>query len=245
MIRVALCMFVLAMPAFAIEPSGAPKHLNEAVKLVQTLKLKNTHYNHGEPEVRWKGLDGAQESVVHTDCSGFLDALFAKCYGCKRSDFKRWLGKNRPTADCYHDAIVKQNGFENIPAIKDVRPGDLLAVKYLTNKPDTGHVMLVAGAPKKMPALQPLVPGTEQWEVRIIDCSKSGHGPTDTRHRRGKTGKDHTGLGEGVLRIYVHKGGTDNGRIAGWAWSTRKISRFLDPKEEDLVIGRLKSELLP
>ncbi len=245
MIRVVVCMFLATVPVIAVEPSGEPKHLNDAVKLVRSLRLANTHYNHGEPDVRWKGDKGVRESLVHTDCSGFMDALFARCYGYDRADYLRWFGKKRPTADTYHDAIVKENGFENIHSIQNLQPGDLLAVKYLTKRTDTGHVMLAAGAPKRISARGPMVENTEQWKVRIIDCSKSGHGLSDTRHHRGIDGKDHTGLGVGYLRIYVYTQGPDAGHIAGWSWSTRPKSPFLAPSDEDLVVGRLKSEFNP
>jgi hypothetical protein len=76
----------------------------------------------------------------------------------------------------------------------------------------------------------------EQWEVSIIDSSHSGHGPTDTRHAKGKDGKDHDGLGEGELRLYADS----QGHITGFSWSTASASKFIQPSEEHAVVGRLK-----
>jgi hypothetical protein len=95
--------------------------------------------------------------------------------------------------------------------------------------------MLVAAVPVRIKAHKPFMSGTEQWEVAVIDSSMSGHGPSDTRHAKGKDGKDHPGLGRGVLRIY-----TDHqGRVAGFTWSTLGVSKIKDPADEHLVIGRL------
>ena len=135
----------------------------------------------------------------------------------------------------YHDTIVAQKGFTRIEIVGNIKPGDFLAVKYLTRKDNTGHIMLVAGLPKKMAATKPIEPDSEQWAIKIIDCSQSGHGTTDTRHKKGANGKDHSGLGEGILRLYSNKDGT----IAGWTWSTLDASTFQKPKDEHLVIGRL------
>ncbi len=98
--------------------------------------------------------------------------------------------------------------------------------------------MLVADRPRRMAAKEPSIAGTIQWEVTIIDSSESGHGPTDTRHKKGADGKDHDGLGEGVLRIYSDTAGN----VTGFAWSTQKVSKFKEPSDEHLVIGRLNRE---
>src|SRR5262249_16202954 len=115
----------------------------------------------------------------------------------------------------------------------------------LTKRADTGHIMLIAAAPQRMPSEQPIVPGTEQWRIRIIDCSMSGHGLSDTRHGKGTNGKDHNGLGEGICRIYIYSSTANAGQIAGWSWSMRAVSKFLAPQDEDLLIGRLKPDFHP
>lgn len=52
-----------------------------------------------------------------------------------------------------------------------------------------------------MSAVPPYVDGTVQWSVPVIDSSESGHGTTDTRHKRGADGRNHDGLGRGVFRL--------------------------------------------
>lgn len=239
--RTVLCVAALAATVLSDrssygEEKGSTRHLADAKELVKHLDLAHTNYEHGKGQIVWSGT---RES--HADCSGFLDELLMHSYGYDRDQFKKWFDSHRPSAARYHTAIAEQRGFHLISRLQDVQPGDVLAVKYLERKDNTGHVMLVAEAPRRMKPKQPVVEGAEQWEVPIIDSSESGHGPSDTRHKKGAGGKDHDGLGAGVLRIY-----TDNrGTIAGFTWSTLEVSKFKSPKDEHLVIGRLKTDFKP
>jgi hypothetical protein len=214
-----------------------PKHLSDARNLVKNLDLKNTSYAHGQPKVHF-----SEPYSSHTDCSGFLDALLQHSYRYTEADFAKWFGSKRPTAEKYHDAIQKGVGFKRITLMKNVRPGDILAVKYLTEKDNTGHIMIVAGEPKSRDPSEPIVKDSyRQWEVAIIDSSMSGHGSSDTRHKKGKEGKDHNGLGEGILRIYTNQ----QDQIVGFSWSTAAISKFADMETQHMVVGRLKAEFKP
>jgi cell wall-associated NlpC family hydrolase len=212
------------------------RHVATAEKLVAGLDLANTSYEHGHGTVSW-----AAPLASHTDCSGFIDHLLVHDDGFTANDFQRWFGKARPTAASYHDAVVAEKGFTQVRAVGDLRPGDLIAIKYLTRKDNTGHVMLVVEAPKRIPAGQPVVAGTEQWSVTVIDSSESGHGTTDTRHKKGEGGGDHDGLGRGVFRIYSDA----RDGVAGFSWSTLKASHFVAPEDEVLALGRLKPGFHP
>jgi hypothetical protein len=227
---------LLAGSASDAADKGPTKHLAEAQELVKRLDLKHTSYAHGEPHIVWTGT-----CESHADCSGFIDLLLTHSYGYDPDAYKKWFDSHRPSARRYHDAIVEQNGFSEIKRISDVEPGDLLAAKYLTREDNTGHMMLVARAPQRMKPRRPAIEGTEQWEVTVIDSSKSGHGASDTRHKKGMAGKDHDGLGEGVLRVYADR----QGQVAGLAWSTLDSSEFKSPRDEHLVIGRLKAGFKP
>jgi hypothetical protein len=213
-----------------------PPHLKAARAIVKNLQLENTTYEHGQPDVTFTA-----PYKCHADCSGFLDALLRHSYGYTAAQFKQWFGQERPTADCYHDAILKGELFDEIKDFKQVRPGDILAVKYQEPKEkSTGHLMLVAGPPKRLAAKDPVQAGTEQWEVPVVDSAKSGHSKSDTRHGKGAGAKDHDGLGEGVLRVYTDGGGT----IVGYTWSVTGKS-FLGQQENHMVVGRLKAKLEP
>ena len=73
----------------------------------------------------------------------------------------------------------------------------------------------------------------------MIDESKSGHGPNDTR--RGPDGKFRGGLGRGVVRLYTRADGT----LAGYAWSTFGNSKFHGDHERGLAVGRFDSSFHP
>ncbi len=212
------------------------KHLADAVDLLKHLDLRNTSYEHGAGKIGW-----TEPRECHTDCSGFVDALLIHSYAYERPAFEKWFGSRRPSAARYYDAIAAQRGFQAIARVSDIQPGDLLAVKYLTRKDNTGHVMLVAEAPRQMRPRKPLVGQSQQWSVTVLDCSQSGHGPADTRHGKGKDGKDHDGLGQGTLRLYADLQGT----FVGFTWSTLESSEFKDPNAEPLVIGRLQPNFKP
>ena len=224
----------IAVPAHA-DPNAVAR-VSAADALVDRLDLSNTDYAHGQGSVTWDGTVAS-----HTDCSGFIDHLLAHVDGYSADDFKRWFGTRRPTAERYHDAIVEGRGFAPVAKIGELQPGDVIAIKYLTRHDNTGHIMLVVEPPRKISASVPLVDGTSQWVVTVIDSSESGHGPTDTRHKRGDDGRDHVGLGRGVVRLYANA----QGEVAGFSWSTAKVSRYIAPQDEHVVLGRFVAGFRP
>ena len=86
-----------------------------------------------------------------------------------------WFRSKRPVARHYVEAIVAEKHFRRIHRLNDCLPGDIVATKYPKGNANTGHVMLVAERPRKRVASAPLVEATEQWEVKIIDCTTSPH----------------------------------------------------------------------
>lgn len=236
-IPLAAALSIAAAPfayADAADTSSARKSPLEWAKiLVREIAPENTSYRHKQGYVRWKGIGGAQAYESHTDCSGFLNALLERADGFGREDFKKWLGKGRPFAITYHDAIVKLNRFTPIERVDEIRPGDVIAIKYPDGSANTGHVMLIADFPQKHKSSKPVVDMTEQWEVKVIDSSQSGHGKTDTRRR--VDGTFGSGVGQGSLRLYA----APQGNIAGYTWSTAANSEYYDQAQRHLVIGRL------
>ena len=194
------------------------------------MRLENTSYRHGEPEVTWQG-----SCQSHADCSGFLDALLMHSYGYSRDDFKRWFDSHRPSARRYHDAIVEQRGFQQIEHLAEVQPGDVLAVKYLHRSDNTGHVMLVADPPHRIAPRRPVVRAPTSGKCRSSTVRVLATARPTPAITAGADGKDHDGLGRGVLRVYSDS----QGQVVGFSWSTAKASKFVAPDDEHLVIGRL------
>jgi hypothetical protein len=115
----------------------------------------------------------------------------------------------------------------------------VLAIKYPEGSHPTGHVLLAASRPEERRATEPVVAGTTQYEITVIDSSHTGHGPTDTRHYA--KGKFHNGVGEGLFRLYAAADGT----IAAYSWSVTKASEVFTPDRRSLVIGRLNHKVKP
>jgi hypothetical protein len=202
--------------------------------LVREVRPENTSYQHKRGVVKWKGEDGAAEYESHTDCSGLLNALLERADGLRPDDFEKWLGKRRPLAVDYFEAIQEQRNFHQITSARDVRPGDVIAIRYPPGTNDnTGHIMLIEDLPVRRKSSKPEVEETEQWEVSVIDSSESGHGRTDTR--RQPDGSFGQGVGQGILRLYTKAGG----QIVGYTWSTFANSDYYDQTVRQLVIGRL------
>ena len=76
-------------------------------------------------------------------CTLVAATSLSRSYGYDAAAYKRWFDSSRPSARRYHDAIVDGRGLTEIKNVADARPGDILAIKYLIEKNNTGHVMLV------------------------------------------------------------------------------------------------------
>jgi hypothetical protein len=232
----ACLLLLLVFSGFVAAQTKAEKTpLYWAQMLVSGLRPENTSYQHKQGFIKWKGENGVTEYESRTDCSGFLNFLLERSYALTPDDFEKWLGKRRPLAVEYFEAISQQQNFRRIQNIKDVRPDDIIAVRYPpgTNE-NTGHIMLVAEAPVHRKSTKPEVDGTDQWEVSIIDSSESGHGKTDTRHKPDATFWQ--GVGQGVLRLYTKP----SGEIVGYTWSTLSGLEHFYSTYRQLFIGRLR-----
>jgi hypothetical protein len=243
MLRKSLLVLFLAHAIALGDAPQSPKHLDDARKLLQSLKPENSKYGHEKLDVKWQGENNAAASVCFADCSYFLDALLAHSYPKYNTEaLNRWFGsKKRPLAKHYYEAIAAQKGFTRISEIGNVRAGDIIAIRYLVpNKDkDTGHSMLVVGTPKERKASAKIIDDTVQWEVPIMDMTRTGHGKRDSRLKN--NGEYTGGLGTGFLRIYAAKDGT----VAGYSWSFVANSEFHDTKVRPIAIGRLDPKFEP
>ncbi len=229
-------LLLIIWPAILSETSVKAlegSHLDLAKMLVKELKPENTSYQDKNGYVKWKGQNGANDYESHTDCSGFLTALLEQAYGFTPDYFERWLGKRRPLAKTYHEAIIGQRGFKHIQLIREVEPGDIIAIIYPAGSEYTGHIMVVAETPQGRKASKPKIEETEQWEIAVIDSDQTGHGKTDTRRR--DDGTFRSGVGEGILRVYTDR----KGQMVGYTRSTFGNSEYYDQTVRHLAIGRL------
>jgi len=232
--------FLVAVILFAmVNASGFQSIITTPLEwaelLVENIQPENTDYQHKKGTVKWQGVNGADGYESHTDCSGLLNALLERSYGLKSTDFEQWLGVRRPLAITYHYAIESKNGFARIDRISDIRPGDIIAIKYPPDADNSGHIMIVSEKPhRRTKDTEPVVAETEQWEIAVIDSSESGHGKTDTRRRT--DGSFGQGVGKGIFRLYCDR----QGRFTGYSWSTFPNSEYHDQNDRPLAIGRLR-----
>lgn len=197
----------------------------------------NTSYTHKTPIVKWKGVNGASEYECRTDCSGLINQLIKQAYNIDDETFNKWMKKKkRAYAKDYYNQILNGNGFQGYTNIKDAIAGDLIAIKFPKLMDDTGHIMLISESPVEMEAAAPIVEGTKQWKVKIIDETSSGHGTSDSRYLGDN--KYRSGIGTGYFRIYTN----DDGEIKGYCWSTEKASKYREADVRKVIIGRIIKE---
>jgi hypothetical protein len=196
---------------------------------------ENNEYNSNPNYIKWPGVNGATAYANRTQCGSFVTRVLKQAYAWNDTYFKNWFGSTSPTAAVYHDAILAGNGFTAFDTVQDIAPGDIIAIKYPAGLSATGHVMMARGAAFERTASAPLVAGTRQYAVEIIDSSQTGHGPDDTRLMADNSWD--SGAGIGTLRIYADE---YSGEIAGYTWSTYSTSVYYDQNTRHLTVGRLR-----
>jgi hypothetical protein len=216
-----------------------PKHLELGRSLLSQLSPETTSYRHNG-WVRWKGDLFTSDYEAHTDCVGLINSLLERANCSMNRHLKLASSRgNPPNVEDYFYLISEQDGFKRIDTIADILPGDIIAVKSnvgssVKSSFYDGHVMLVDAIPiLRGQDTKPIIKGTRQWEVLIIDSAPGGHGKTDTRYREVEA--DRGGVGRGVLRLYSG----ENGIVIGYSWSTGAKSVYYDNTSRPLAIGRV------
>lgn len=228
----------VVIPLSAVAAEQMPTHLQAARTLLSSLAPENTSYRYNG-WVRWKGDTLTPYSEAHTDCSGLISTLLERVR-CGMNDLPALAtskGKHPKAAD-YYNFIAKEEGFKRVVTVKDILPGDIIAVKYNAGataryNSNTGHVMLVNALPVRREIdTKPVVAGTIQWEVLVIDSTAGPHGKADSRH--GKKGTKRNGVGSGVFRLYTDA----EGKMLGYSWSTLANSVYYDGASRPVAVGR-------
>jgi hypothetical protein len=238
--RKLLTLIALATASLAAEAEQPPR-LKAALAVVDSIDADKNTYSYEHPYVKWKGTAENDAYEVHCDCSFFIDALEEHADGLTADDLQKLTGTKHPHARQWYEAVAKapaDGPLVRIDKLADARPGDFLVTAYPPGegKRDTGHIMLLAETPTKRTASEPVIDGTTQWDVPVIDSSKSHHGKDDTRvHADGTVG---TGVGKGIFRLYTNADGT----VAGYAWSDSAKSVYVPQKQHPFAIARLDAD---
>jgi hypothetical protein len=230
------------------EPAETPRHLALARELVANVKPENNRYGLGEQSISLPGDILSSGYSFRADCSGFLLAIFDRSkYSIqqKMSYQSSSSKRRRPTAEDFVLSIEQGTGYKHIRRVADIVPGDILAHAMLrledqkqTNT--TGHVFLIDSYPKAITPRNPIVEGTDQFEISIIDSNEEYVGADDSR--LSDPSNKIKGLGKGTIRIYSDS----NGELVGWARTFTNTNRFFsysvrfpsDTKLRKAAIGR-------
>ena len=243
----------LSLPiAAAGTPAETPPHLAIARELVDKVKPEDNEYKLGSQRITLPGDGPGSRHAVRADCSGFLLALFQRSGYSTRARMvflDASPQRKRPRAEDFVASIEQQKGFVRLGRVGELRPGDLLAHAMLdaADKSEvgtTGHVFLVDSAAARITARKPVVAGTRQFEIRVIDSNNEFLGDDDTR--MADASRPHPGLGRGTIRLYAD----EQGQLVGWARTFRHATRFFsydprfpsDTRRRKAVMGRPVAE---
>jgi hypothetical protein len=228
---IAFSVFMAGMAVAAAETSAVPRHLALARELVQNIQPEDNQYVLGGETISFPGDAGSSRYAMKADCSGFALALFARSGYSIRAQMRFLIEtptRKRPRAEDFVLSIEDGRGFKRILDVAEVRPGDVYAHAMLSKEDQvetgtTGHVMIVDTAPRRIAPQPPIVPGTEQYALEVIDSNEEMLGSDDTRVAHGSK----PGLGRGTIRMYADA----DGRLVGWARTFRKaIFYSYDPR---------------
>jgi NlpC/P60 family len=221
-------------PSSAAARKAVPMHLTLARELVAQIVPENNKYVLGGQFISFPSDAAAGKYAMKADCSGFMLALFERAGYSTRSRMmylKDSARRTRHSAEDFVLSIENEAGFKRIRIIDDVRPGDLLAHAMLKVEDQmrtgtTGHVMLINSRPKLIASRRPVVAGTRQFEVSIIDSNAEHLGDDDSR--LANPANRITGLGSGTIRIYVDA----KGELVGWARTFSQSARFFSYRHQ-------------
>jgi hypothetical protein len=225
-----LCLFLWTNTAKAADPA----HLFWALDIAANVTPEHNSYASNPSYISWPGVNGVWQYENRTKCTSFITQILMQSYGWTAADFSNWLGSTSPSSSRYYSAIKRQNGFVIIGNVNDIQPGDIIAIMYPAGSTVTGHMMMAKSPAIIRTSSSPIIAGTDQYELEIIDSSQSGHGPTDTRLRG--DGTYTPGAGIGVFRLYADE---NTGMLVGYTWSTYSVSQFYDFRTRPMIIGRL------
>lgn len=226
----ASCLFALVFSAQseATTRTEIRPHLSLARELVDHVAPENNRYVLGGQSISFPGDIASGKYALSADCSGFLLALFDRAGYATRSRMmylKASARRTRHSAEDFVLSIEHEAGFKRIERNDDIWPGDLLA-RTMLNSVDrsktgrTGHVLLINSQPKLISSRKPVVAGTRQFEVSIIDTSDEHSGDDDTRLV--DPARKVTGIGRATIRLYAD----DQGELVGWARTFARSDRF-------------------
>jgi hypothetical protein len=213
--------------------NAAADHLYWAEKIAANVTPDKNMYASDPSYITWPDANGVGDYVNRSKCASFVTLVLMHANKWPSSYFIDWMSSISPTANTYYDTIKLQKRFVSIVNVNEIQAGDIVAIKYPRGSAVTGHMMIANATATRRASSLPLVNGTYQYELKVIDSSQSGHGTTDTRLKA--DGSYVQGAGIGVFRLYTDTKGV----IVGHTWSTHSKSQYYDIKSRPIIIGRI------
>ena len=241
----------IALQALTVQAQGiVPKHVQLGQDLVLNIPPENNEYSNSRRLVRFPGDLFSSGYSVHTDCTGFVEAMLDRAYGYQPA-FSTKKFKDRFSIIDYVDGIERDESFKRIPRVDDLRVGDVVAWKLL-KKPATrrtnGHIVLVSGTPKKLETSRRS--GLTQWDIPILDSTTGPTGPDDTRMVKGEVVSEdslegaeksakRTGAGAGRIQLYSDA----VGNLVAMSYSFHNSKIYNHGDQRYFVMGRLPEKV--
>ena len=184
----------------------------------------------------------------NTKGTTLVSLLLAAAYGHSWSDFEFYDTKKdqiedtaSPSSTRYVDLIEQHVGFTSqIVHLADVLPGDVLAIRYLSNW--SGHTMMVNGIdwaeaieyPTESSAAEAQWQGCWLVPVEVLDSTGSPHS-FDTRE---VGDEEYEGIGIGTVGLFMNA----DYEVVGHTWSLPSADPISKP---DQWVSQLHSRLKP
>lgn len=214
-----------------------PVHLKFAEKVLKNIDPYENQYASKPSKLELIIEEGLMIAKARTVCATFITNILQNSYLLEKQDMIAWTGSSSPNSEAYYNLINFENGFKRITNIEDIKPGNFLVYKNPKNSSysSSGHIAIISSVPNEKISTAPVVENALQWEVEVIDSSKSGHGPNDTRKliEGGFSG----GIGKGIMRLFSDY----SGNIIGLSWSNYNSSTFKPIDSFPIAIGELLS----
>ncbi len=199
--------------------AATPVVFDEADRILHN--VKKTHYQHNL-------LFNETSGTYLCDCSGLVDYVLGRVAPDALAKIKTHSKthhpkEKRPLAQDYYEYFTELKAgsagatssgkWSAVKKLTDATKGDVIAYKYTkaADKPDTGHVMIIAGTPEPTGQHYWKHLTWKQYKVRVIDSANSGH----DEDKRTKTSN---GVGAGFMYYYVDSSGTP----VGFCWNDQK-----------------------
>jgi hypothetical protein len=203
-----------ALPASAAVGAPSRARFLEEVRRVMSA-AKTTRYSHVFE------ID-EQTGIFAFDCSGFVDYALSRSAPSALAALPRSPPKHmRPRAEDFVKGVTSgASPWKSVGRVNDLEPGDIVAwIKPADSKStNTGHVMVVNGAPHTL--------GGSEWAIPIADSTAIRHGSSDSR-----TPTKATGIGQGTIVLVVDAGGTATS--FRWSPSSKNVHRT------SIALGRI------